>query len=266
MHFRRRLVTTVLLLLTLVASGCTRARGDEASQVVRSLAPSTSTTVAATSTTTSTAVSTTSTTVRVPTTRAAPKPTTPPTSAPPPTPRTVHEQEWTPFATAGALVLHHPSSRVERVGFHESNQDGAVQLEVLATAADPVTLEGRDRGTGSRTAADVVVDPAVEIRAPVTGHVVKAGTYVLYCHYSDAFVIIEPDDRPGWEVKVLHINGVLVSAGNRVVAGETAVAPGPTRLPFPSQVEELGARPPWPHVHIEVVDPSIPDRPSKDDC
>ena len=33
--------------------------------------------------------------------------------------RLVHEQAWTPFASVGEVVLHHPSSRVERVGFHE---------------------------------------------------------------------------------------------------------------------------------------------------
>ena len=123
-------------------------------------------------------------------------------------------------------------------------------------------MEDRERGTGSRTAADVVADPDVEIRAPVTGRVKRAGTYVLYCDYRDDYVVIEPDERPGWEVKVLHINGVRVRGGDRVVAGETVLAPRPTRLPFDSQVDEFTAPPPWPHVHIEVVDPSIPDRPN----
>ena len=260
----------VLLLPALVAAGCTRPAEEKASLVIRSLAPRTSTIVPSTTTTSTVVRTTTTTTARPPVTQARARPTTTaaavPAAAPAPTPRTVHEQPWTPFATAGPVVLRHPSSMVERVGFHESNHDGAVQLEALSTAAAPVTLEGRERGTGSRTAADVVVDPGSAIRAPVTGRVLKAGTYVLYCNYSDDFVIIEADDRPGWEVKVLHINGVAVKVGDRVVAGETILAPGPTRLPFPSQVEEAGARPAWPHVHIEVVDPSVPDRPSKDGC
>lgn len=125
-----------------------------------------------------------------------------------------------------------------------------------------MTLESRERGTGSRTAADVVADPAMEIRAPVTGTVIRAGGYVLYCKHQDAFVVIEPDSRPGWEVKVLHINGNLVSAGDRVEAGVTVISSGPTPLPFDSQVDEFTAEPSWPHVHIEIVDPSIPDRPS----
>ena len=173
------------------------------------------------------------------------------------------EQAWTPFATVGGLTLVHPSSRVERVGFHQSNHDGAQQLEPLATAVSPVTLETRDRPTGSRTAADGVVDPEVEVRAPVTGTVKRAGTYVLYCDYSDDYAVIRPDGQPGWEVKILHIDGVRVTAGDRVTAGETVIAGRPTPLPFESQVDELtSAGSAWPHTHIEVVDPAIPDVPS----
>ncbi len=188
---------------------------------------------------------------------------TPPPPPPPPPARVVVDQAWTPFATVGGVQLVHPSSRVERVGFHESNHDGARQLEPPPTAVAPTTLETRHRRTGSRTAADVVADPAVEVRAPVTGRVKRAGTYVLYCHHRDDYVVIEPDHRPGWEVKLLHIDGVQVGRGDRVVAGRTVLAPRLTQLPFKSQVDEISAtQPAWPHVHIEVVDPSIPDRPS----
>jgi hypothetical protein len=176
--------------------------------------------------------------------------------------RVVVDQAWTPMVTVGGVTLVHPSARVEHVGFHESNNDAARPLEPLPTAVDPVVLESRERGTDPRTAADVVVDPNVEIRAPVTGTVLRAGRYTLYCDYSDDFAVIEPDDHPGWEVKILHIDDVQVARGDRVVAGETVVAPRPTLLPFPSQVDELAtAKPAWPHVHIEVVDPSLPDRP-----
>jgi len=174
----------------------------------------------------------------------------------------VTETGWSPFATVGGVVLHHPSARVERIGFHESNHDGARQMEPVATATHPLTLESRQRGTGSRSAADVVVDPHVQIRAPVTGTVLRSGSYVLYCDYRDHYTVIEPDAHPGWEVKVLHINGALVRPGTHVHAGETVLAGGPTPLPFASQVDEHTAEPSWPHVHIEVVDPSIPDRPS----
>ena len=169
------------------------------------------------------------------------------------------------MVVADGVVLHHPSSRVERVGFHESNHDGARQFEALVSTVLPTVLETRDRGTGSQTAADVVVDPAVEIRAPVTGTVKRAGTYTLYCDYSDEYVVIVPDgvEWDHWDVKILHIVGVQVAAGDRVVAGETVIALQPHQLPFDSQVDELRtADPAWPHVHIEAVDPTVPDRPS----
>ena len=161
----------------------------------------------------------------------------------------------------GGVTLRYPSARIELLAFHESNHEGARQLEGLSGVVAQ-TLETRDRLTGSRTAADVVVDPATELRAPVTGRVKRAGTYVLYCDHSDDYAVIAPDDRPDWEVKILHIDGVLVRAGDRVIAGSTVIAPRPTRLPFESQVDELSAAPAWPHVHLEVVDPAIPNRPS----
>lgn len=206
------------------------------------------------------------TTSEVPSTTAAPAPTTAaPTTSPAPTsppPRAVQEQAWVPFATVGGITLHHPSSRVELIGFHQSNHEGARQLDVLTTAVSPLVLETRGRLSGERSAADIVADPAAEIRSPVTGTVKRAGTYTLYCRYSDDFAVIEPDQHPGWEVKLLHINGVTVRAGDRVAAGQTVIAAGPTPLPFESQVDELTAAPSWPHVHLEVVDPSIPNQPN----
>jgi biotin carboxyl carrier protein len=194
------------------------------------------------------------------------------TTAAPPTTRTVvpsrkvFEQPWAPFATVGGVVLHHTSDRVELIGYHEANHDGARVLEPLPTSAPSVDMESRERATSGRTAADIVVEPDHEIRAPVTGRVKRGGTYVLYCKYHDDFVVIEPDDHPGWEVKVLHIDGVLVRAGDQVTAGETVIAPRATRLPFESQVDEFGFPPPWPHTHVEVVDPSIKDIPGPSTC
>lgn len=180
--------------------------------------------------------------------------------------RIVTEQAFVPFATVGGLVLTHPSDRVEAIGFHESTHDGAQQMEPTGTAAAPFTMETRERDTGSRTAADIAIDPTHEVRAPVSGTVIRSGTYVLYCEYSDDFAVIEPTHHPGWEVKILHINNVRVYRGDHVEAGITVIADGPTPLPFRSQVDEATSAPSWPHVHIEVIDPSIPDRPSGGGC
>lgn len=164
------------------------------------------------------------------------------------------------YATAGGVALYLPSRGVDMIGFHESTHPGAQQQVERPTATPRTTLASRLRGTGSHTAADVVADPALPVLAPVTGRVVRAGPYVLYCRYSDDYAVIEPDARPGWEVKVLHFHGLRVRPGDRVVAHETVLGDGPRVLPFESQVDHV-APTRWPHVHVEVVDPSIPPRP-----
>jgi murein DD-endopeptidase MepM/ murein hydrolase activator NlpD len=183
-------------------------------------------------------------------------------TAPAPPSRHVSEQAWIPFAFASDVTLRYPSSRVEHVGFHQSNDEGAQQLEALP-GVDAVTLEDRGRGTGSQTSADVVVDPDSEIRAPVSGTVVSSGSYVLYCDQRDYYVNIEPDAHPGWKVRMLHMTGLNVSIGDVVVAGETVIAPQARQLPFSSQVDDARtAEPAWPHIHMEIVDPSIPNVPN----
>ncbi|MGI8806494.1 MAG: M23 family metallopeptidase [Acidimicrobiales bacterium] len=251
-----------LALLVFLLAGCSGAASDQAVLMHSTTSTSTSTTTSTTTTTTST--TTTSTTTTSTTTTTTPATTRPVT--PTATPRPVTQQAYTPFATAGGVVLRHPAARVERVGFHESTLDGAQQLQALPTSAPTLILGARARDTTARGAADVMVDPEAEIRAPVTGTVRYAGTYVLYCNYSDDFLVIEPDDHPGWEVKMLHIDGVQVRPGARVQAGVTVVAPRATRLPFVSQVEEGSYRPAWPHVHIEIDDPTVPDRPTGPGC
>ncbi len=180
-----------------------------------------------------------------------------------PGPRVVVNHDWgTPFAVAIDVTLYYPAIVVERIGFHEAGRDGSRQMETLPDATRPITLETRDRGTGSRTAADIVIDPTSELRSPVDGTVIRSGTYTLYCKYTDNFVVINPDDHPGWEVKMFHFDGLAVSPGDRVDAGVTVLGTNPAILPFESQINEFTANPSWPHVHIEVIDPSIPNRPS----
>jgi len=255
-----RLVHFVVLASLL--TGCSRAASSQA--VLVHGATSSTSGVATTATTVAAATTATTAAAVVATTTTVTRATTPTTTTVPGRP--VTQQAYTPFATAGGIVLRHPAARVERIGFHESTLDGARQLETLPTSAPTLVLEGRARDTTARGAADVMVDPDAEIRAPVTGTVRYAGTYVLYCKYSDDFLVIEPDDHPGWEVKVLHIDGVRVRPGARVQAGVTVVAPRATRLPFESQVEAGSFRPAWPHVHIEIDDPAVPDRPTGPGC
>ena len=172
-----------------------------------------------------------------------------------------HDTGYAVFALAGDLEVRMPVSRYETVGFHESGHDGAFQLEVV-NLDDWTTLASRGRGTGSRTAADIVARVDEPVMAPIDGMVIRAGSYTLYCDHTDNFVVIEPSGRPGWELKIFHFSGLQVGVGDEVIASDTMIATGGRILPFVSQVDEFTAEPSNPHVHIEVIDTSIPDRPS----
>lgn len=269
------LVSAVLLAGVVVAVGRQGDDGDHVAAGPRR-AHVEPTTTSASSTTTSVATTMTTTTPPPPTTvpptavTPAPAPTTtvaPTTSTTHPHPaRVVIPQAWVVYATVGAIELRHPSDHVEAIGFHQSAQDGAQEQTPVATASRWFTMESRDRDTTPRGAADIVVEPGREIRAPVTGTVVRAATYTLYCDKVDQYAVIEPDSHPGWEVKVLHMEGLAVVKGQRVEAGVTPLAAHARVLPFPSQVEEDTGLPAWPHVHVEVVDPTVKDRPTGPGC
>jgi hypothetical protein len=245
-----------------VAAGCAREGRVAAAERTDEPRPT-----ATTSTTSTTVVA--STTTEPPTTTLPPAPaaTVPPTPAAGAHPvRVVVPQAWVAYATAGPVTLHHPSDHVEAIGFHQSAQDGAQQQTAVPGAARWFTMESRNRDTVSQGAADIVVEPDREVRVPVTGTVLRAGTYTLYCDHVDQYAVIEPDSRPGWEVKVLHIEGLALTAGQRVEAGVTRLAARARMLPFPSQVEDDTGLPAWPHVHVELIDPTVPDRPTGPGC
>jgi hypothetical protein len=180
----------------------------------------------------------------------------------PPGPRALTSTGWQPYASVGPVALHAPGELVEVIGYHESGHDGARRQEMAPGGPRSLVLPSRSRGTDAQSAADIVVDPSRPLRSPVTGTVVRAGDYRLYCRYPDQYVVIEPDARRGWEVKLLHFGGLQVAAGQRVEAGVTVVGGYARQLPFRSQVDDHTASPHWPHVHVEVVDTAIPDRPS----
>lgn len=144
-------VLTLFLVMSLLA-GCSGAVGDEAVLVQRGTSATNATTTSTSTTTTST---TTTTTTRPPTTTTTAATTTTRVGG-----RPVTEQAYTPFASAGGVVLRHPAARVERIGFHESNLDGAQQLQSLPTSATAVVLEARARDTTARGAADVIGVPS----------------------------------------------------------------------------------------------------------
>ncbi len=179
--------------------------------------------------------------------------------APPPAPARGRGTGHAPVARHGGVVVHHPVLAGERVGFHEAGHDGARPLAAEPTAVGPFVLPSRGRPTGPTTSADVVVLPDAEVRAPVTGVVVAAEDYLLYCRHPDARLLLAPDGDPDLLLAVLHVTGLLVEPGDRVQAGVTPIAERATPLPFTSQIDRYGATPSWPHVHLELFDPDVPD-------
>ena len=83
--------------------------------------------------------------------------------------------------------------------------------------------DSRSRGTYSTTAVDVGARAGCEARAPVTGTVVEAKSYLLYDAYPDCRVKIIPDGQPDLVVAVLHLGSTRVSPGDRVTAAVTVV-------------------------------------------
>ena len=179
----------------------------------------------------------------------------------PPAMRRAQHTAFQPFAVVGELPLHHPASVVDMVGLHQSGQATAKPMTPRPTAVRPTVLPSRRRGTDRRSAADIVVPPGAEIRSPVSGRVVRADQYRLYCRYDDNRVVIEPDGHPAWRLHVLHVSDLTVTAGQRVEAGVTPIARSANVFPFSSQVEAYSPPPAWPHVHIHVVDAPIGDGP-----
>lgn len=151
------------------------------------------------------------------------------------------------FAKVSGVELRLPNHDVRYAGFHQAAYPDAKQMKKRGKARTHV-LPSRRRGTGRRTAIDVVLAPGRDVRAPATGRVVKVQRYSLYGKYPDHRIEI----RSGRTVtKVLHVKNPKVRPGQRVRAGRTVIAGGARKFPFSSQVDSFAGKR-WGHVHIEV--------------
>lgn len=172
------------------------------------------------------------------------------------------------FATVAKQELVLPGD-VRGVGFHESGSGAALAMspvgrredtlnpERIAQAAGGGNADGtymvlptRHRGGGATTAVDISMPEAEKVVSPVTGTVKAVSPYNLYGTTPDMIVEIQPEGRPELLVRMMHIDGVGIQAGERVQAGKSVVAAEPRRLPFPSQIDRFAGE--YPHVHIEV--------------
>lgn len=183
--------------------------------------------------------------------------------------------EVTSFARVGSVDLVVPSPDAALIGFHEAGRPGGERMTSLApleevlTARDVsvadevieeqtapvIALPTRNRAQHAMTAVDVAMPEGADVLAPVTGRVVTVSPYQLYGTYGDYRVEIEVEGSPGRRVTMIHMDGIQVEPGDRVVAGESVIAETAKLFPFSSQIDRFTAAregAAMPHVHMEV--------------
>jgi uncharacterized repeat protein (TIGR01451 family) len=152
------------------------------------------------------------------------------------------------FALAGQLPLVELGPSTVGYGYHQSLFATAMGLRAFG---DHVVMSSRNRGTGSTTAADIVVGNRSRVRAPVTGEVVAVKRYLLYCERPDWKVVIRPAADPSLRVLVLHLGRPGVRDGDQVTAGISRMGRArPADWPDSQKDRYFPAR--YPHVHVEV--------------
>lgn len=150
------------------------------------------------------------------------------------------------------VLLHSPihASKLEGILFHQASFETALPLSTQLPDADPEAMlenpdyeiadeqpEGdewlvakalhlwrEDTPTAMDTSIDVGAEAGTEVYAPVTGTVVLVTTYSLYDTCEDYEIHIQPDGRSDLDVVEIHIQDVLVKAGERVTGGQTPIA------------------------------------------
>ena len=150
-------------------------------------------------------------------------------------------------ATYESLEIRLPvdPSGITMVAFHQASGDVALHLVPTLTQIDAETLGEaissgettssawastcvelwRSGRTGEPdTAIDVGADPGTEVYSPVTGVVVSVVAYRLYDKYDDYEIHIRPDGYDTVEVVLIHVDDVVVAAGDTVTAGVTRIA------------------------------------------
>lgn len=168
------------------------------------------------------------------------------------------------------LDIHFPAGpkKLVAVGFHQADNRKAVrfvpQLKCYgrgkAAKTKALIKKGRfklfqqplrGRGSSNFSAADCAMPRKTTVVAPVSGIVTNVRSYKLCGYVSDLRLEIKPDAAPRLRVVMIHITGVKVKRGQRVVGGVTPVAVV-RRLPFVSTINRFVPVKPVDHVHIQV--------------
>jgi hypothetical protein len=182
----------------------------------------------------------------------------------------------TPTGTFGRLAgtklrIHFPApaAKLVAVGFHQASNRKALRfipgmtcLKIDRASRTRARLKKdkklklfqqplRGRGSSNFSAADCAVPPKTVVFSPVTGVVTSVKRYKLYGYISDRRLEIKPDGCPHLRVVMIHITGVKVKKGQRVVGGVTPVAVV-RHLPIASTINRFVPVKRVDHVHIQV--------------
>lgn len=154
------------------------------------------------------------------------------------------------FAKIGRVDFRLTGRSPAYVGFHQASSRRTLPMRRWGRPLSRF-MSSRGRGTHPAGAVDIPTPPGDDVYAPVTGRVVEARTYSLYGRYTDQRLRIVPDSDKRMLTTVLHVKGLRVRRGDRVVAGKTVIARSARKFPFWSQVDGYSGRP-WGHAHIET--------------
>lgn len=174
-------------------------------------------------------------------------------------------------ARYGSLELRVPGTKVMASGFHEAATSNGLPMEPVGTmlrnlnatkfepandTAGPGTtyliMSSRGRSTPATSALDVLMPRGEPVLSPVTGVVADVRQILVEQRHPDLRVELWPDEAPDLRVAIVHLDGVRVSAGDRVEAGITVLADTSRQFPFLSQIDNLTYPELYPHVHLEV--------------
>lgn len=193
------------------------------------------------------------------------------TPAPKPKPSTLATTGTFARMAGSKLRIHLPalSDKLVAVGFHQADNRKALRFlpsmkcHRIDTAAKTRALLKKDhslklfqqplrgRHDSNFTAADCAVLPKTTVVAPVSGVVTSVRHYKLYGRIYDLRLEIKPDGARHLRVVMIHITGVKVKKGQRVVGGITPVAVV-RHLKLDSTINRFVPVKRIDHVHVQV--------------
>lgn len=194
------------------------------------------------------------------------------------------------FATYGDVKLRLPVNPddLTEIGFHQASFSYALSMSTPLADADmsharesrgteradkqprgvDAVLQGtvlrmwREGGWGEPdTSADVGAAVGSTVVSPVDGTVIKVKPYKLYNKWDDYEIHIQPEGHPELDVVLIHIDGLEVEVGDKVLGGITPLAvirrlddKEPMQLRSYTPLGDGGN-----HVHVQVNDTTNPD-------